>query len=128
MNAENTEMVQRPREQQLQNVRAAERHVTPPVDVYENDEEILLWVDVPGVEQDGLTIQLDGGKLDLEARQPSAPAEALGFEALVYARSFGVPSSVDASKVSAELEQGVLKLHLPKSEAAKPRRIAVRSD
>jgi HSP20 family molecular chaperone IbpA len=68
------------------------------------------------------------GKLDLEARQPSAPAEALGFEALVYARSFGVPSSVDASKVSAELEQGVLKLHLPKSEAAKPRRIAVRSD
>ena len=125
MATENTNMAQRPNEQ-LEHVRA-ERRVTPPVDVYENNDEILLLVDVPGVEQEGLDVRLDGGQLDLEARQPKASAEGLGFEPIVYTRSFSVPSTVDATQVAAELDMGVLKVHLPKSDAAKPRRIEVRS-
>ena len=125
METQNNEMVQRP-QPNPEHVRA-ERRVAPPVDVYENNDAILLLVDVPGVEQDGLSIQLDGGQLDIEARQPKTAGEELGFEPVVYARSFSVPNTIDASKVAAALELGVLRVHLPKSEAAKPRRIEVKA-
>ena len=64
----------------------------------------------------------------LEARQPKASAEELGFEPIVFARSFIVPSTIDATKVAAKLDMGVLKVHLPKSEAcqAAPHRGQVR--
>ncbi len=102
----------------------AEHRLTPPVDVYENTDEILLLVDVPGAERSGLSIQLDGGQLDLEARTPGFED---GEEAVVYARSFAVPNTIDPDKVEAELDMGVLTVHLPKSEAAKPRRIEVKA-
>ncbi len=101
----------------------AERRVAPLVDVYENTDELLLYVDVPGVDQDGLDIRLEKGQLDLEARQ--AP-QGDWHRPVVFARSFTVPNSIDAEKVSAELEMGRLVVHLPKSEAAKPRRIEVK--
>lgn len=101
----------------------AERRLTPPVDVYENADEILVLVDVPGVEHKGLDIRLEGGKLDVEARQLDTAPEV---EPVVFARSFSVPNSVDAARVAAELDMGVLKVHLPKSEAAKPRQIQVK--
>lgn len=116
------DMVRR-EEQPTEHVRA-EHRLTPPVDVYENKDEILLLVDVPGADHDGLSIQLDGRQLDLEARvKPFAEDE----EPLMYARSFTVPNTVDPGRVEAELDMGVLKLHLPKSEAAKPRRIEVKA-
>lgn len=125
MDTQNETMVQRSDEERPEHVRD-ERRVTPPVDVFENNDEILLLVDVPGVAQDGLDIRLEGGQLDLEARQATAIADELGFAPVVYARSFSVPATVDSDKVAAELEMGVLQVHLPKSEAAKPRRIAVK--
>ena len=118
----NNEMVQRSPEE-LEDVRAV-RRVAPPVDVYENDDELLLVLDVPGVSEDAFHIHLEGGKLELEACQPQPP-EGLDYEPVVFTRSFTVPNSIDADKVAAELEMGVLKVHLPKSAAAKPRRIAV---
>lgn len=121
---ENKDMVQRDEQPNLEHVRD-ERRMAPPVDVYENNDELLLKVDVPGVEHSGLDIHLDNGKLDLEARQAKSLADELGYEPLVYARSFAVPSSIDPAKVSAELDRGVLTVHLPKTEAAKPRRIQV---
>jgi HSP20 family molecular chaperone IbpA len=122
MAKQKNEMVQRP-EDEAEPVRA-EHRVAPLVDVYENDDEILLRVDVPGVDDDGLNIQLDGRQLDIEARQ-SQPEDGTGYEPIAFVRSFTVPNTVDAEKVSANLEMGVLDLHLPKSEAAKPRRIQV---
>lgn len=113
------QMTQRP-EAQPEHVRN-ERRVTPPVDVYENQDELLVIVDVPGVEPDGLSIQLEGGQLEIEARQSKAFEEPL-----VFARSFKVPATIDAAKVSAEHQLGVLKVHLPKSELAKPRKIPVK--
>ena len=108
--------------QELEHVRA-ERRVTPPVDVYENQDEILVRLDVPGVEQDGLDIRMDGGKLDVEARRTDTPED---LEPIVYVRSFMVPQTVDATRVAAALDMGVLSVHLPKSEASKPRRIEVK--
>lgn len=104
-----------------------ERRLTPPVDVYENKDELLLLIDVPGVENEGLSIQLDGERLEVEARQRLAEGDPQGLPPAVYVRTFAVPRGIDASKVNAALERGVLAVHLPKSEASKPRRIAVKT-
>jgi HSP20 family molecular chaperone IbpA len=104
--------------------------VAPRVDIYENEDEVLLVADVPGVDKDGLTIDLDKDQLTLEGHvKEQAPGEALGreFQPVDYRRSFIVPSGIDASKITAELKNGVLTLHLTKSEALKPRQIVVRA-
>lgn len=99
--------------------------VAPPVDVYENADEILMLVDVPGVDDAGLSLRLEAGQLDLEARQ--AAREQDGFQPVVFARSFTLPRTVDSDGVSAKLAQGVLTVKLRKSEAAKPRRIEIKT-
>jgi HSP20 family protein len=106
------------------------RAVTPPVDVYENREEFLLVADMPGITRDDVRIHLDKGQLTVEARR-SEPngGKLLAYEVRgnVYRRAFSVPQGIDADKVSAELQQGVLRVHLPKSAAVKPRQIQVQS-
>ena len=103
------------------------RRVAPPVDVLENADELLMLIDVPGVEESGLDIRLEGGQLDIEASQGATEGDDLPWEPVVYARSFTLPSSVDDAKVVAELTRGVLTVRLPKAETAKPRRIAVKA-
>ena len=100
------------------------RHVTyaPPVDVHENDDELLVVVDLPGVSKDGLQIQLDKGLLSVEARR-SATTDVKGRPD--YRRVFQMPEGIDEGRIAAELANGVLRLHLPKSAASKPREIAV---
>jgi len=100
--------------------------LAPTVDVYENQDEILLITDFPGVPKDAIQIHLDGTELVIEGEQP-APAEGATHRPLAFHRAFRVPRSVDAASVSAELSHGVLRVHLAKSEASKPRRIAVRT-
>jgi HSP20 family protein len=102
--------------------------VQPVVDVYENQDELLLLADVPGARRDGVTVHLEGGQLMIEAsRVDESPGSALTVEsrACDYFRAFNVPQGIDASKIEAQLTSGVLRLRLPKSEALKPRRIQV---
>ncbi len=102
--------------------------VAPRVDIYENDEEVLLLADLPGVSQDSLSIHLDKDELTLQAtaRQASTRSPLRGeFAPVAYRRAFLVPAGIDAERVSADLKQGVLWLHLPKSAALKPRQIQV---
>lgn len=105
--------------------------VAPACDVYENDDEVLVVADVPGVTSDSLDINLDEGELSIVARRDVSPKEGtlLGVEYrdCDYRRRFAVPGGIDATKIAAELKHGVLWLHLPKSEALKPRQIAVRA-
>jgi HSP20 family molecular chaperone IbpA len=106
------------------------RAVAPPVDVYENREEFLLVVDMPGVIKEDLRIHLDKGQLTLEARRPEAGnGKYLASEvrSTDYRRAFSVPQGIDVDKVSADLQQGILRVHLPKSAAIKPRQIEVQS-
>ncbi len=84
--------------------------------------------DLPGVQREELTINIDQGILTLE----STPALAKHgedifreFEIGGYFRQFKLPETVDADKTSGELKNGVLTLHLPKAESAKPRRIEI---
>lgn len=102
----------------------------PVVDIFENDNEILLHADMPGVAKDNIRVNVDNGTLtisgvrELETRGAAAWEE---FGEVEYTRSFSVPQTIDVSKVNAELKDGVLRLHLPKSEAAKPKQIEIKA-
>jgi HSP20 family molecular chaperone IbpA len=105
--------------------------VAPACDVYENDNEILVVADVPGVIADALQIELDKSTLSIGAlRDASAEDGAFlrtEYRDCEFRRRFTVPGGIDAAKIRAELKNGELWLHLPKSDALKPRQIAVRA-
>ncbi len=101
-----------------------ERWAAPLVDVYENDDEFLLLVDLPGVVTDRLRVDVDQDELTLEGRRLDSDEDQRW---LGYRRSFKLPGGTDYDKVNAELKQGVLWLHLPKAAAIKPRRIQIKA-
>lgn len=117
------------REENLPEKAAQRPTVTPAVDIYENDEEILLIADFPGVAKDQVSVNLDRDVLTIEGRRVSGiekgpiSTEYPEFELL---RSFTLPSGVDPDKVSAKIEHGVLQVHLPKHAALRPRKIDIR--
>ena len=105
-----------------------DRRVAPFVDIYENDDEILLLADMPGVGKDELHVRVDKDVLLLEGKKVEQGDEGLlrcEAEPCTFARSFSLPKTIDADKIAASLERGVLTLHLPKREAVKPRQIPV---
>jgi HSP20 family molecular chaperone IbpA len=102
--------------------------IAPVVDIYENEDEILLHADMPGVAKDQVTVNVDNGKLEISGirrLQTKGSSSWQEFGDVEYRRVFSVPQSIDVAKVNAELKEGVLKLHLPKAEAAKPRTIKI---
>lgn len=104
----------------------------PVVDIRETKEELVLFADLPGVKPDGVDIHFEGGELTItgrvEPRQPDGTRYLLlEYETGDFARTFRISESIDASRISAELKDGVLTLHLPKVEAVKPRKIAVKT-
>lgn len=104
--------------------------VAPPVDIYENRDEILVLADVPGAHTDGVTIRLDKNELFLHARREDVAAGkgvTGGAPPADYSRTFIVPRSIDSERITAEMNAGVLKIHLPKRESVKPRKIEVRA-
>jgi HSP20 family protein len=99
----------------------AERQTfAPPVDIFENKDEILILADMPGVATEGLALNLDRDHLTIEARRN-------GDEAVDYRRTFVVPRGIDSDKIAASLQNGVLRLVLPKPAALKPRQIEVKA-
>ena len=104
--------------------------VTPAVDIYENEDEILLHADMPGVVKDNVSVDIDNGTLSISGVRKLTSKSAATYEEFTdveYVRSFSVPQSIEVEKVEAELKNGILKLHLPKSEAAKPRQIEIKT-
>jgi HSP20 family protein len=101
------------------------RTVAPLVDVYENQDELVLVADVPGISADNLELRIEKEVLTLEARRPQSGdgRDALRFD---YERRFFLPRGLDAEKVQATVAKGVVTIRLPKAETAKPRRIPVR--
>ena len=103
---------------------------TPPVDIHENDDELLLLADVPGVGPEQLKVNLDHDQLTIEGyRSPLKDVSALRHESPSwdYRRIFTIPRIFDSAKVTAELKNGVLTVHLTKGQAAKPRQITVKA-
>jgi len=97
--------------------------LVPRVDIYENAEELLVLVDVPGAKADAVEMRLEHGELAIKAPR----AENRDGEVSQYQRTFVVPKTIDGGRVSAELKQGVLEIRLPKREELKPRSIQVRA-
>ena len=103
----------------------------PNVDILERDDELVVLADMPGARSDTIDVKFEDGMLDIYAAV--APRQGDGEACLVheygvgdYYRSFQVSEDIDPAKIAAEYADGVLTLHLPKSEAAKPRKIAVK--
>jgi len=97
--------------------------LTPLVDIYENEKELLVVADLPRVTRDALTVQVNHPELKIEGRVLAKGKQA----EYVYARTFHLDSSVDVSKIEAKLADGVLEVHLPKSEPFQVRKIAIKS-
>jgi HSP20 family molecular chaperone IbpA len=101
----------------------------PPCDVYENVDEFLLVADLPGVAKEDLRIQVERDEMFIEAHRqhPQVQGKQLSTEYTVrdYHRHFALPAGVETEKVKAELRDGLLWVHLPKSEAIKPRQIPI---
>lgn len=123
---ENTELTKR--NENILERRQELPRVAPLVDIYENEDEILVHADMPGVAKDNITVNVDNGRLEISATrklQTKGSGSWQEFGDVEYRRVFSVPQSIDVAKVNAELKEGVLKLHLPKAEAAKPRTIEI---
>lgn len=112
--------------------RNAQATMMPPVDVIEDATGITLFADLPGVPKDKLSLHVEGDTLSIEGDVSVDMPQ--GMEASYaevnlprYRRVFTLSKELDPGKVSAELNQGVLKLRIPKAEHAQPRRIEIRA-
>lgn len=105
------------------------RAVAPPVDIYENADEVLVIADLPGVAKENLSIHLDKGQLTIDGQRKDADGSPLWaeFGSFDFRRTFVLPPGIQADQIAAELNHGVLRVHLPKSAALKPRQIEVKA-
>lgn len=103
---------------------------TPEVDIFETDRDITLLADMPGVAADGMSIDLRDGVLtlsgDVKPWEGSEESDVLiEFEIGKYYRQFTLSDAIDQNRIEAKLENGVLRLTLPKAQKAVPRQISV---
>lgn len=108
---------------------AAPQYVAPDVNIYETKDGYVLEAEMPGVNKSGLEITLENHEISLVGRPANevVPGETLFRErqGADYRRVFDLDPAIDTARISARMEQGVLYLSLPKSEAVKPRKIVV---
>ena len=107
--------------------------IVPPVDIIEDANGITLKADLPGVSKENLSIRVDGDTLTIEGGVDLGEAksmEAVYAEIRVaqYRRSFVLSRELDTTRIEASIRNGVLRLNVPKSEQAKPRRVEVRAE
>jgi HSP20 family protein len=104
-------------------------YFTPPVDIYENQKELVVVLDMPGLTGENVEIDLKEGVLSILGK---APAQESAGELILeefrtgnYFRSFKTPELIDAENIKASMADGVLTLTLPKAEKAKPKKISI---
>ncbi|AJF06923.1 Hsp20/alpha crystallin family protein [Geoalkalibacter subterraneus] len=105
-----------------------EHAARPAVDIFETEDNLTLVADLPGADKDQLDINLDQGILTLKAKVANPEqghALSREFTPSHYFRQFHLPDQIAVDRVSAEFRNGVLTLVMPKTEAAKPRRIEI---
>ena len=100
----------------------------PAADVYEDEREYLLALDLPGIKRDGLDVGLDDGRLVIRGER-AAPAGLHARRAERpqgrFVRTFSLPDAVDRGRISADYKDGVLLLHLPKRDERQGRRTKI---
>lgn len=110
---------------------ATARPWTPAVDIVENEDELVLTADVPGVKMEDIEIKIEAGTLSLGGkREFEKETKQGGYHRMErsygsFQRAFALPDTVDAEKVAASFDNGVLRVTLPKKDIAKPHTIKV---
>jgi HSP20 family protein len=109
--------------------RASEQFVAPAATVLENADGYTLEVEMPGVSKENLEMWVENNELTILGRRsiPAVEGTLIHRESRPenFRRTFELDPSIDAEKISARIEQGVVTLTLPKAEQVKPRKIAV---
>jgi len=106
------------------------RTYVPDVDIYETSEGLWLWADMPGVDEKSINVDLADGILTIEGQVSLKEYENLApvyteYNVGNYVRRFTLSREIDVDRITARMTSGMLELELPKSERAKPRRIAI---
>ena len=128
-----------PQELQVQEKREVERQqeatvparaFLPPTDIFESDDVLTIVMEMPGVDREAVDVNVENGVLRVEGRLDFSKYEGMQpvyteYNIGHYRRSFSLSSKVDQDRISAQMQDGVLTLLLPKAEEAKPRRISV---
>lgn len=102
--------------------------ISPIVDIYESETEMLLYAEMPGVTKDKLTVNINNGKLEITGKRNVEITGSVSWQEfgdVLFRRTFSVPQTIDINAVNAKLTNGVLQLHLPKTESAKPKQIEI---
>lgn len=106
------------------------RMFVPAADIYEADNELIVVLEMPGVEKNNVEVRVEDGVLNVEGRLDLAKYQGLQplyteYNIGHYARSFRLSGKIEQAKIAAEMTDGVLSLKLPKIEEAKPRTIRI---
>ncbi len=102
-----------------------------PVDLKETDDEYILKVELPGLEKDDVQIALEQNVLTIRGEKKEEEAkenESFHKKEIRYGwfeRSFTLPGDINEKKINAKMKNGVLTIHVPKKETAKPKRIPI---
>lgn len=106
-----------------------ETYLRPPASITATPDGYQLTIDLPGVRKGDLEIQLENGEVTIAGRRSHWPADSTLIyresAAGAFRRVFELDPAIDASKIAARLEDGVLSVHLPKGEQARSRRIEI---
>lgn len=106
---------------------------TPATDICEKKDALVVWCDMPGVDEKDVDITLEDNVLTLTGSQPAEewPAHRLvyrGYETGVFRRSFQLSAEIDQARIRATMKNGVLQVWLPKLEKVLPKKIKVNAD
>ena len=105
--------------------------LAPPVDIYEDEHNIALKLEVPGIDEKDIDVRIEGntltvhGERKIEKEEKEENFRRIERQYGAFTRSFTLPSSVDPGEVSAHYDKGVLKINLAKKAEAKPKQIKV---
>lgn len=104
---------------------------SPRIDIWEGDDELVLYADLPGVAPEDLDIRFENRELTINGKVTPRHSDTqfLYGEYGIgdFFRNFSIGEAIDSENISAELNNGVLTLHLPKTEQVRPRRIEIKS-
>lgn len=110
---------------------AAEQGWTPPVDVHETPDRFVIMAEIPGLRRDDIRIEVRDGTVTISGTRPEACGVGEQYQRVErgrgsFSRSFLLPEPVDASRVSADLREGLLTVVVPKASDASPYRVQIR--
>jgi len=122
-----------PMSRRFQPVAPTDSAWTPTVDILERGDDLIIRAEVPGIERDAIDVKLEDNTLILSGERvretEGDDTQAFRRERVYgsFVRSFSLPKTVDATRITAKYKDGVLEISIPKAEEAKPRKIDIKA-